>query len=105
MDKITKRYYERYNEQIEWNTLTHSVLCEMTTALLFKEFNEVNALATQAEQMPAPMRGGFQARAEALIALMVDITALGLTLMLNEPETIQADAEMSEADPDPRDLI
>jgi hypothetical protein len=105
MDKIIKRHYDRYSENIEWDKLTHSVLCEMTTALLFKEFNDATALATQAEQMPAPMRGGFHARAEALIALMVDITALGLTLMLNEPETIQADAEMSEADPDPRDLI
>jgi hypothetical protein len=96
MNKITKRYYDRYNEQIEWNKLTHSVLCEMTTALLFKKFSEIPQ---------HPSSKGYTPPAEALIALMTDITALGLTLMLNEPDTIRADAELAEQDPDPRDLI
>lgn len=96
MNETTKRYYDRYAQQISWSDLTHSVHCEMTTALLFQEFSKI-------PQHPASK--GYTPPAEALIALMVDITALGLALMLNEPDTIKADAEMAEQDPDPRDII
>lgn len=83
MDKITQRYYDRYYEQIQWDTLTHSVYCEIQTALLNKAMMPQWEML-KSDQLPPPHRRAIQAKVDALISLMAEISALAIVLLRAE---------------------
>lgn len=85
MDKITQRYYDKYNEQIQWETLTHSVYCEIQTALLNKAMKPMwEALNDKDNPLPPPHRKGLEAKVDSLITLMAEISAKAIVLLYEE---------------------
>jgi hypothetical protein len=84
MDKMTKDLYERYNSEIEWGEITKSVECEMYCALFSKLLTRTQESLNDGRPKPPPYIARMNARIEALIAVSVELTALGLTLMLRE---------------------
>jgi hypothetical protein len=84
MDKITQRYYDKYNQQVEWDKLTHSVHCEIFTAQLSQLLNKFQEQLKESDGMPAPLKGSLTYKSDALITLMAEITALGFTLLKAE---------------------
>lgn len=83
MDKITELYYKKYAEQINFDDLTHSVYCEMTTALLSKTMMPMWE-ALKLDLLPPPHRRAMQAKVDALIALMAEISAKAIVLYRKE---------------------
>ena len=84
MDKITQRFYDKYNQQVEWDKLTHSVHCEIFSAQLFQLFSKFQEQLKDSEGMPAPLKGALAYKSDALLTLMSEITALGFTLLKAE---------------------
>lgn len=85
MDNITKRYYDKYNEQIEWDSLNHSVYCEMQTALLNKAMKPMWEMLNDKDNLlPPPHRRGLESKVDALIALMAEISAKAIVLLYTE---------------------
>jgi hypothetical protein len=84
MDKMTKDLYERYNSEIQWGEITNSVECEMYCALFSKLLTRTQESLNDGRPKPPPYIARMNARIEALIAVSVELTALGLTLMLRE---------------------
>jgi hypothetical protein len=84
MNKMTKDLYERYNSEIEWGEITHSVHCEMYCALFSKLISQTQDSLNDGHPKPPPYIARMNARIEALIAVSVELTVMGLTLMLRE---------------------
>jgi hypothetical protein len=84
MNKMTKDLYERYNSEIQWGEITHSVHCEMYCALFSKLISQTQDSLNDGHPKPPPYIARMNARIEALIAVSVELTVMGLTLMLRE---------------------
>jgi hypothetical protein len=84
MNKMTKDLYERYNSEIQWGEITHSVHCEMYCALFSKLISSTQDSLNDGHPKPPPYIARMNARIEALIAVSVELTVMGLTLMLRE---------------------
>jgi hypothetical protein len=84
MNKMTKDLYERYNSEIEWEDITLSAECEMYCALFSKAIKRTQDALNYEGFKPPPYVARMNARIDALIAVSVELTALGLTLMLRE---------------------
>jgi len=87
MDNITQRYYDKYQEQIEWDNLTHSVYCEITTATLNKIVRQMwEQLNNPDGSFPPPYKKVIESKMNALITLIVEITEKAILLFLAENE-------------------
>lgn len=84
MNKMTKDLYERYHGEIEWDSITLSVDCEMYCALFSKAIKRTQESLDYDGQKPPIYVARMKSRIDALIAVSVELTALGLTLMLRE---------------------
>jgi hypothetical protein len=85
LEKLTNKYYDDYKTQIDFDGLTHSVYCEMTTALLNKQLKRYWEMVNGEAFCPPPHRISAQAKIDAIIKLVTEISVIGATLMLNEP--------------------
>lgn len=83
---MTKELYERYNSEIQWGEITQSVECEMYCALFSKLLARTQDSLNDGRPKPPPYIARMNARIDALIAVIVELTAFGLTLMLRENE-------------------
>jgi len=87
MDNITQRYYDKYQEQIEWDNLTHSVHCEITTATLNKMVLQLwEQLNNPDGSFPPPYKKVIESKMNALITLIVEITEKAIGLFLSEQD-------------------
>lgn len=83
MNKMTQDLYDRYKDQVDWDGINLSVECEMYCALFSKAINHTQASLKEGTR-PPHFVARMNARIDALIAVSVELTALGLTLMLRE---------------------
>lgn len=81
---MTQDLYDRYHGDIEWNEITRSVDCEMYCALFSKAIRRTQESLDYGGSKPPTYVRRMNARIDALIAVSVELTALGLTLMLRE---------------------
>jgi hypothetical protein len=94
MENLIKKVYDDLHAKVEWNKLTHSVMCEMYSALLNKDIREfTERLAEVGEQLPPPYRVRVEAQIEAYILVVVDLTEKAIELFLAEGFTKQQQAE------------
>jgi hypothetical protein len=94
MDKLTKKFYEDYKSKVTDEAMTHSVHYEMATALLNKGLLAYwNQLHDGMDKFPPPYRYQVEARVEALIALVTDLTVVSIELFLQEPDSIAYEPE------------
>jgi hypothetical protein len=94
MDKLTQKIYDEYKSQIDLSGYFHSVHYEMTTALLNKELKQQWELLQQAtDQAPPPIRKYLEAKVDALITIIAELTIIAMELFLQEPEYIEDEVE------------
>ena len=94
MEKLIKKVYDDLHAKVEWNKLTHSVMCEMYSALLNKDIREfTQRLAEVGDQLPPQYRVRVEAQIEAYILVVVDLTEKAIELFLAEGFTEQEQAE------------
>lgn len=87
MDKLTERIYTDYKNQINRDGMTHSVHYEMKTALLNKVLKSMWDSHQKAIQDGSPERilSILQAKVDAMIAIITDLTVDCVELFLQEP--------------------
>lgn len=94
MNKLTEQMYNEYKHKFSVDGAVHSVQYEMTTALLNKALAEQWGLLKQAtDQAPPPIVHYLQAKVEALIALITDLTVVCIEMFLQEPDSIAYEPE------------
>lgn len=95
MDKLTEKIYNEYKNKVDVGEMTHSVYYEMTTALLNKGllayWNQLQE--TDPSTVPPHSIKMLEARVEALIALITDLTVKCIELFLQEPDSIAYEPE------------
>lgn len=95
MDKLTERIYTDYKNQINLEGMTHSVQYEMRTALLNKVLNDFWRVLQKAiaDGQPERIIKLYQAKADAMIAIITDLSVVGIELFLQEPDSIAYEPE------------
>lgn len=95
MDELTKQIYQGLHEKINWESFTHSVMCEMYSAQLNAHIRDyTEKLATdEGRLLPAMYQIRVRAQIEAYILLVVDLTEKAIELFLAEGFTEQEQAE------------
>jgi hypothetical protein len=95
MDKLTQKIYEDYKSKVTADGMTHSVHYEMATALLNKGllayWNQLQT--TEPGTVPPHYLRQVEARVEALIALITDMTVTTIELFLQEPDSMAYEPE------------
>lgn len=95
MDKLTEKFYNEYKSKVDVGAVAHSVIYEMTTALLNKGllayWNQLQE--TEAGTAPPHYIKMLEARVEALILLITDLTVDCIELFLQEPDSIAYEPE------------
>jgi len=86
MDKLTEKIYTDYKNQINLDGMTHSVHYEMRTALLNKVLNDFWTVLQKAIADGQPQRiiKLYQAKADAMIAIITDLSVLAIEMFLQE---------------------
>ena len=94
MDKLTEKFYNEYKSKVDVG-VKHSVIYEMTTALLNKGllayWNQLQD--TDPESVPPHHIKMLEARVEALILLITDLTVECVEMFLQEPDSIAYEPE------------
>lgn len=95
MDKLTERIYTDYKNQINLEGMTHSVQYEMRTALLNKVLNDFWRVLQKAiaDGQPERIIKLYQAKADAMIAIITDLSVVAIELFLQEPDSIAYEPE------------
>jgi hypothetical protein len=94
MDKLTEKFYNEYKSKVDVGA-NHSVIYEMTTALLNKGllayWNQLQD--TDPKSVPPHCIKMLEARIEALILLITDLTVECVEMFLQEPDSIAYEPE------------
>jgi len=92
MDKLTEKIYTDYKNQISLDGMTHSVHYEMKTALLNKVLNDFWTVLQKAIADGQPQRiiKLYQAKADAMIAIITDLSVLAIEMFLQEEHDEEA---------------
>jgi hypothetical protein len=94
MDKLTEKFYNEYKSKVDVGA-NHSVIYEMTTALLNKGllayWNELQSI--EPGSRPPHYTRQLEARVEALILLIADLTVECIELFLQEPDSMNYEPE------------
>lgn len=84
LNELAQKIYQELHADVVWEDYTLSVDCEIMCATISKAMTQATEILNDGKPKPAPYRGLLEASIEAMIALSVDFTLLGLTLMLEE---------------------
>jgi hypothetical protein len=95
MDKLTEKFYNEYKSKVDVGAIAHSVIYEMTTALLNKGllayWNQLQS--SDPKTSPPHYIRQLEARVEALILLITDLTVECIQLFLQEPDSMNYEPE------------
>jgi hypothetical protein len=95
MDKLTQKIYNDYKSKVSLDGMTHSVQYEMTTALLNKALAQQWQMLQDGTTDKAPPHFArlCEAKVEALIAIITDLSVVCIELFLQEPDSINYEPE------------
>jgi hypothetical protein len=82
IEKLSDKLYTKYYQGVPWDRLTDEEACMSIGKAITKVLNQI--VATEKENLIAPVRGMNTAKKEALIRLSVDIANRGIELMLKK---------------------